>query len=74
MKPMATAIRSLLIKRFESDYEPEEEVDDNADLRSHLLLKRTRYPTPPRSPLRDAPMSFGALSIDSLDMVEEIAE
>lgn len=67
-------LRSLLIKRFESDYEPEEEVDDNADLRSHLLLKRTRYPTPPRSPLRDAPMSFGALSIDSMDMVEEIAE
>jgi len=40
-------LRSLLIKRFESDYEPpeeEEEEDENAEMRKHLL------PTPPRSP------------------------
>jgi hypothetical protein len=33
-------LRSLLIRRFECDYEPEEEEDENAELRSHLLLKR----------------------------------
>lgn len=33
-------LRSLLIKRFECDYESEDEDDENAELRSHLLLKR----------------------------------
>ena len=33
-------LRSLLIRRFERDYEPEEEEDENAELRSHLLIKR----------------------------------
>jgi transcription initiation factor TFIIIB Brf1 subunit/transcription initiation factor TFIIB len=33
-------LRSLLIKRFECDYELEDEEDENTELRSHLLLKR----------------------------------
>jgi transcription initiation factor TFIIIB Brf1 subunit/transcription initiation factor TFIIB len=33
-------LRSLLIRRFECAYDPEEEEDDNADMRSHLLLKK----------------------------------
>ena len=50
-------LRTLLIKRFECEYEPEDEEDEDAELRSHLLLKnlsesiRSRHPTPPRSPL-----------------------
>ncbi len=61
-------LRSLLIKRFEHDYEPEEDEDEDAELRNHLLLKRklsgdlqspARWPTPPRSPLRkDAPVEL----------------
>jgi len=44
-------LRSLLIKRFESNYEPEED-DDDTESHSHLLLKRKlSCPTPPRSPL-----------------------
>lgn len=52
-------LRSLLIKRFECDYELEDEEDENAELRSHLLFKRKlsceiadSIRTPPRSPLR----------------------
>lgn len=74
-------LRSLLIKRFECDYEPEDEEDENAELRSHLLLKadsiRSRHPTPPRSPLRkDAPVQLPIrCEKDALDeMVEEFTQ
>ena len=76
-------LRSLLIKRFQCDYEPEDEEDENSELRSHLLLKRklsseladsilSRHPTPPRSPLRkDAPVQLSDVRSVLDEMVEE---
>jgi len=61
-------LRSLLIKRFECDYEPEDEEDENGsrteepeeELSSELADSiRSRHPTLPRSPLRkDAPVQL----------------
>lgn len=64
-------LRSLLIKRFESDYDPEEEEDENTELRTHLLLKRKMScPTPPMSPIRkEAPNVVDAMVEEF--MVEE---
>jgi transcription initiation factor TFIIIB Brf1 subunit/transcription initiation factor TFIIB len=56
-------LRSLLIKRFEYDYEPKDEEEDDESMGQQILLKRKlsydladsirfRHPTPPKSPLK----------------------
>jgi transcription initiation factor TFIIIB Brf1 subunit/transcription initiation factor TFIIB len=56
-------LRSLLIKRFEHDYEPKDEEEDDESMSQHILFKRKlsydlvdsirfRHPTPPKSPFK----------------------
>jgi transcription initiation factor TFIIIB Brf1 subunit/transcription initiation factor TFIIB len=64
-------LRTLLIKRFEREYEPpEDEEDEDAELRSHLLLKRKM--TPPRSPLAKNAPEFPMSETD--EMVDKFTQ
>jgi transcription initiation factor TFIIIB Brf1 subunit/transcription initiation factor TFIIB len=81
-------LRSLLIKRFQHDYEPGDEEEDDEDDESkshHLLLRRKlsydladsirfRHPTPPKSPTRkDAVVELSKAESEK-DALKEMVE